>query len=682
MCGHHSVCFPRARIVASMGMLFFKTSLWAAPLTWFPGPQMDYANSGAATVATTNLGNVLIGGDSSSIPERLVVTNAYWTTMAGMTNVSIAGGAVGGGDTITVYGGTDGTTSLSAVYGYSPSGDTPQILAPMNVPRSYLGYAPDRSRRAYAIGGLDDTGTPLSSAERSGSDTNVWSFIASLPAPRYNFPAVFDGTNSIYIFGGYNDTSSGVESASVMRYSVSKNTWTNLASLPVAVAGSAAAWGPDGQIYVAGGLSGGVATSTVQVYNPAADAWTVSTPLPAAVSLAAMGVDTLGRLVFMGGMDSGGNDLTAVWRSQMLAAPDAAPVFTSYPATNATYLGSYSSSIAATGNPQPVYLLVNGPTNMTVDYFSGAISWSPQGLAQIGAVPVTIRATNYAGSVDWSFTIKVPSPKPPAPANVHMASATENSVTLAWDPEDPVYGPITYGVFIPHPYHSPRGSGGGVNYSLVGYTTNTSFTIGGLAPNSSSSYDVNATGPGGTSGYSGVSGTTTGPKPPTNLRVTGVTSTTISLAWDPSPGPVAIVRYEVLGWIGGLLPTISYGANYTSTAVTITSLTPGTYEEWTVRAYDAAGNVSGFGGGAYAVNPVPAPATISAVAPAAGGAFQFSVSEGGSTLQTVLIQATTNPADPGSWVQIGSVFPTANPFSFIDTNATQYPMQFYRVVSP
>jgi hypothetical protein len=643
---------------------------------------MDYANSGAATIATANLGNVVIGGDSSYIPERLVATNAYWTPMAVLSGLRIAPGAVGGGDTIILYGGTDGTASMSTAIGYSPSGDTPQAFGSMSVARSYLGYAGDHSGRAYAIGGLDDTGTPLSSAERLDTDTGVWSLIASLPAPRYNFPAVFDGTNSIYILGGYNDTSSVVESASVMRYSVSNNTWTNVASLPVAVAGSAAAWGPDGQIYVAGGLSGGVATSTVQVYNPAANTWTISAALPSAVSLGALGVDTLGRLVFMGGMDSGSNDLTAVWRSQILAAPDLAPSFTSYPATNAAYGGSYSSSIAATGNPQPVYLLINGPTNMTVDYFSGAISWTPHGLTQIGAVPVTIRATNYAGSVDWAFTINVPPPKPPAPTNVHVASSTETSVTLAWDPEDPIYGPITYGVFIPHPYHSPRGSGGGVTYSLVGHTTNTSFTITGLAPNSSSSYDVNAAGPGGTSGYTGVAGATTGPQPPTNLRVTGITSTTIGLAWNPSPGVVPIVRYEVLGWIGGVLPTISYGANYTNTAATITGLTPGTYEEWTVRGYDAAGNVSGFGGGVYAVNPVSMPATLSAIGSVAGGGFQLTVTEGGNTLQTVFIQSTTNPADPGSWVQIGSVFPTANPFSFTDTNAALYPARFYRVVSP
>ena len=36
----------------------------------------------------------------------------------------------------------------------------------MSVARSDLGYAPDRSGNAYAIGGLDDNGQPLSSAER------------------------------------------------------------------------------------------------------------------------------------------------------------------------------------------------------------------------------------------------------------------------------------------------------------------------------------------------------------------------------------------------------------------------------------------------------------------------------------------------------------------------------------
>ena len=304
----------------------------------------------------------------------------------------------------------------------------------------------------------------------------TWASIASLPTALYDFPAVFDRTNYIYIFGGFTDTTSGTETATVLRYSVSANTWTAMAPMPVAVAGSAAALGPDGKIYVVGGTSGGVTTNVVQVYNPAANSWAISTPLPEGLSASAMGVDSLGRLIVMGGMDTNGNDVSDVWRSQQLGVPDSrAGASPNIPArTPPTRVLTLRPS-AATGNPQPVFVLVSGPTNMTVDIYSGAITWTPQGLSQIGAIPVTIAATNYAGSTNWSFTITVPNPPPATPTNLYLLSATENSVTLAWAPEDPVAGPVTYSVFIPHPYHSPKGSGGGVNYQLIGSTTSTNY---------------------------------------------------------------------------------------------------------------------------------------------------------------------------------------------------------------
>jgi chitodextrinase len=294
---------------------------------------------------------------------------------------------------------------------------------------------------------------------------------------------------------------------------------------------------------------------------------------------------------------------------------------------------------------------------------------------------VTIAATNYAGSINWTFTINVPNPRPATPTNLYLLSATETSVTLAWAPEGPVAGSVTYSVFIPHPYHSPKGSGGGVNYQLVGSTTSTNFTISGLTPNTSYTFDVNAMGPGGASGYAGIGVSTLGPQPPSNLRVTGITSTSISLAWDPSPGPVPIVRYEILGWVGGLFPTLSYGTNFTATTATLTGLTPGTYEEWSVRGYDAAGNVSGFAPGVYAVNPVPKPAALAAVvAPPVTGGFQFTVQA--SAVQTTLVQATTNLADPTSWVTIATNPPASGTFNFKDVNASQFLTRFYRVVSP
>jgi hypothetical protein len=380
-----------------------------------------------------------------------------------MYEVRIAPGAVASGGMIIVYGGSDGTNSMSTAVGYSPSGDTPQVFASMSVARSDLAYARDRKGYAYAIGGLDEAGQALSSAECYNQDSSSWAAIDSLPTALYDFPAVFDRTNYIYTFGGITDPASGTETTTVLRYSVSRNTWTAMAPMPVAVAGSAAALGPDGKIYVAGGTSGGVTTNVVQVYNPAANSWAISTPLPEGSSAAAMGVDSLGRLLVMGGMDANGNDVSDVWRSQQLDVPDTAPGFVSYPSTAATYLVPYVSSINATGSPQPTYGVLSGPVGLEVSNYSGVITWTPQA-SDIGTNSVTIQAANYAGATNWSFSIIVPNPPPALVSNLTVVSVSENSVTLAWSPEDPVVGPVTYSVWLRHVLHSPRGSGATIWY--------------------------------------------------------------------------------------------------------------------------------------------------------------------------------------------------------------------------
>ena len=671
--------------------LFIGAHLYAAPLAWFPGPSVDPPFSGAATTMVSSRGNVLIGGDGFAYyyfpltyPESLAATNLYWNYLPAIDTLRIAPGAVTKGGMIILYGGTDGTNSTSAVIGYSPSGDTPLTLASMSVPRSYLGYAPDAKGNAYAIGGLDGNGQPLSSAECYNQDSGAWSAIAGLPAARYNFPAVFNQTNYIYIFGGRTNTTAGTETATVLRYSVKTNVWTAMAPMPVATAGSAAALGPDGKIYVVGGVSGDVTTSAVQVYDPIANSWTISTPLPEDLSGSAMGVDSLGRLMVMGGMDANGNDVGDVWRSQQFGVADSAPTFTQFPGTSGSYQVAYNSAINATGSPPPTYSLVSGPAGMQVDYYSGAITWTPQGLDQIGNIPVTIQAANYAGSTNWTFIINVPNPSPTLPTNLYVVSTTEFTVTLAWAPEDPMVGSASFNVFIPHPWHDPRGSGGGVNYQLVGSSTSTNVTISNLTPNTSYTFDVNASAPGGTSGYAGVTARTLGPQPPANLRVTGLSSTSTSLAWDPSPGPVPIARYEIWGWINNGVTSTSYGTNFSGTAATITGLVPGSVHEWGVRAYDAAGYVSGFDYGPTAVNPVPTPATLTTAAAAnfvtsSPRGFQFAGQS--AVVETTLVQATTNLSDPASWVTIATN-PPGSAFIFTDTNASQFPTRFYRVISP
>ena len=683
------------RRLAGTAPLFIHAALSAAPLTWFPGPSLDTPVSGAATTVAGSLGNLVIGGTSDyyfeSYPESLVATNIYWTPLPPMYNVRIAPGAVANGGMVVVFGGTDGTNSTSTAVGYSPSGDTPLNLASMSVARSYLGYAPDANGLAYAIGGLDDTGQPLSSAERYDPDLDSWAAVAPLPAARYDFPAVFDRAGHIYVFGGRTDTTAGTEVGTVLRYSISANTWTAMAPMPTAVAGSAAALGADGKIYVAGGVSGGVTTNVVQVYNPAGNSWAISTPLPEALNGSALGVDRLGRLIVMGGADTNGNDVGDVWRSQQLGAPDTTPVFTLYPGTNVVYPNTYTSSINATGNPQPTYLVFSGPGGMNVDPFSGAITWTPQA-GQIGSNSVTIRATNYAGYADWSFSVTVAPPPPSIPTNLTLVGVSDNSVTLAWDAESPLVGPVSYSVYLWHVVYQPKGGSRGYWVLISSGLTSPTATIGGLPTGSSHIFSVTASAGGiTTANSSGISATTTAPQGPPALSVTAVTSTTVSLAWDPSPGPAQnplyspIASYTIMERNVSVSPPVNIPtvANITGTNGIITGLTPGHSHIWYVSGIDVYSNASPLGV-VYVIvtNPVPASPLIGGGAPLANGSFQFTVQESGPMVQTVVIQANTDLHDPAGWVQIGSILPDSSVFTFTDTNAAQYPARFYRVSAP
>ena len=687
----------RSRLPWLAAWHLFTPQLLGAPLIWFPGPAVNPPFSGAAAVTDASLGNVIIGGDgyanydyALTYPENLVATNLYWAYLPALDTLQIAPGAAASGGLILLYGGTDGIHSQSTVTGYSPSGDTPLALASMSVPRSQLGYASDASGNAYAIGGLDDTGRPLASAERFNLDASAWTALPSLPAGRYDFPAVFDHTNLIYIFGGRTNTTSGGEIASVLRYSTRSNNWTAVAPLPVATAGSAAAFGKDGKIYVAGGVGHGITTNLVQVYDPGANSWTLSTPLPEALAASAMSVDSLGRLIVMGGTDASGNDVGDVWRSQEFGVPDTAPEFTQYPGTNTVYLQPYSSTINATGNPQPTYTLLSGPVTMAVDSFSGVITWTPAD-AGIGTNSVTIEASNAVGSTNWTFTLIVPNPPPAPVTNLALVGVTDNSVTLSWTPESPVVGPVSYAVFLRHSIHDPKGSGGTVWYAQISDATTLPYiTVSGLTPGLSQDYYVVATAPGGSSGYtSAIGATTTAPQGPASIGITAITPTTVSLAWTPAPGPAgnplysAITSYTIMERNTAYSPPLNVptATNLLGTNGTVTGLTPGQSHLWFVSGVDAAGNASALGS-AYVIVTNPPPPRFTA-APAAGpGGFQFSATEPGAMMQTVTIQATTNPADPSSWVPIGTFISVTNPFTFTDTNAALFPSRFYRILSP
>lgn len=83
----------------------------------------------------------------------------------------------------------------------------------------------------------------------------------------------------------------------------------------------------------------------------------------------------------------------------------------------------------------------------------------------------------------------------------------------------------------------------------------------------------------------GGGGDTEAPTAPGNLRSTGSTSSSVSLAWDASTDNVGVTRYNVYN--GAALAT-----TVTGTAATVSGLTPDTDYTFTVTAEDAAGNKS------------------------------------------------------------------------------------------
>ena len=84
-------------------------------------------------------------------------------------------------------------------------------------------------------------------------------------------------------------------------------------------------------------------------------------------------------------------------------------------------------------------------------------------------------------------------------------------------------------------------------------------------------------------------GTTTpdteNPSTPTNLIVTGSTSSTISLSWTASTDNIMVATYDI--YLDGMLKTSS-----SSNSITVTGLNPSTTYSFYVKAKDAAGNTS------------------------------------------------------------------------------------------
>jgi streptogrisin C len=184
----------------------------------------------------------------------------------------------------------------------------------------------------------------------------------------------------------------------------------------------------------------------------------------------------------------------------------------------------------------------------------------------------------------WNLTLVTGGPgdttAPTAPGNPRSTGATSSSVSLQWDASTDNVGVTGYEVY--------NGT------TLATTVTTTNATVTGLKPDNAYTFTVKAKDAAGNASAASTAvsvrtqpGTADDESPttPGNPRTTGVTASSVSLAWDASVDNVGVASYEVFN--GSALAT-----TVTTTNATVSGLTADTAYSFTVQAKDAAGNRS------------------------------------------------------------------------------------------
>jgi chitodextrinase len=183
---------------------------------------------------------------------------------------------------------------------------------------------------------------------------------------------------------------------------------------------------------------------------------------------------------------------------------------------------------------------------------------------------------------------------PTTPTNLSASAISSSQINLAWTASTDNVGVTGYRIYR--------------NGTQINTTSNTSYQDTGLSPSTTYSYTVAAyDAAGNVSGQSTTASATTQassdtipPSIPTNLSAIAVSSSQINISWTASTDNVGVAGYRIY----------RNGAQITTTANTAysdTGLSPSTTYNYTVAAYDAAGNTSAQSNTASATTQAPSP---------------------------------------------------------------------------
>ena len=234
-----------------------------------------------------------------------------------------------------------------------------------------------------------------------------------------------------------------------------------------------------------------------------------------------------------------------------------------------------------------------------------ATNFAVSGLTPSTSYAYTVVAKDAAGNISASsnpLTVTTDAPDtqaPVAPADLQAASITQSSLTLNWTAATDNVGVTGYDVFQD-----------GIQINAQNITA-TSFTVTGLTAATSYNFYVVAKDAAGnlSQGSASLDISTTAPDidPPTvpvNLTATNLGLTLFRLNWNASTDNTSVAGYDVYKNGTKINSSLVVGTNYS-----VTGLTPGSTNTFTVVAVDGLGNASSPSNGLDVTTLLPNPGT-------------------------------------------------------------------------
>jgi chitodextrinase len=237
------------------------------------------------------------------------------------------------------------------------------------------------------------------------------------------------------------------------------------------------------------------------------------------------------------------------------------------------------------------YAMFNGTSNQvfTTAFLNMLLTWNAQDpvnareIARNNAIYGTQNNRNpYIDHPEYVQAIWNPtadSQAPTAPTSLAVTASTSNSISLSWVASTDNIGVTGYDVYM---NNTLKTTVTGLSTTITGLTASTAYSFyvkakDAAANSSVASTTVNATTAGTTD--------TVAPTAPTSLIASGTTSTTTNLSWTAATDNTGVTGYDVY-------QGATFKATVATTTYSVTGLTASTAYSFSVKAKDAAGNVS------------------------------------------------------------------------------------------